>query len=260
MLPLAEVQHAIAQSLLTGDPGYSPDSLIGGRNVESRLGIHLRHFAASLESALRDKYPATAWLLGSDRMAAVASQFVRACPPRAPCIAEWGSQFPAFLAAGIELRSLPYVESFAALEWAIGQVSIAADLDALGWSDVLDAAPDQLLDAVLVLQSGIAYLSVTHNVDELIKQYLRDETPANFTLLAGKMPIEVCGAHGNFRIDRLNADEYAFRSGISAGLSISDAAGRALELNADFDAGQALKSLIDSRLVASIKLPQKDQS
>jgi hypothetical protein len=52
---------------------------------------------------------------------------------------------------------------------------------------------------------------------------------------------------------------YAFRSAIAAGQSVGDAAGNALELNPDFDAGQAIKGLVDSRLVTSIEIHQKDR-
>jgi hypothetical protein len=259
MSPLAEVQDAIARTLLSGDPGFAPVSLVGGRSVQSRLDIHVRHFAASLGSALNDKFPATAWLLGGDRMAAVTARFLRKCPPKTPCIAEWGGAFPAFTATGNELKSLPYIEAFASLEWALGRVSIATDRQALMWTDVLATGADRLLDAVLILQTGIAHLRATHNVDELIGHYLRDETPANFTLLAGEALIEVRGARGRFRIDRLNPDMYAFRSAIAAGHSIGDAAGNALELNPNFDAGRAIKGLVDSRLVTSIEIHQKDR-
>ena len=67
------------------------------RSVEHRLRIHQRHYATSLVTALVNRYPATEWLLGSDAVMEAARLFVATEPPHAPCIAEFGETFGAWL-------------------------------------------------------------------------------------------------------------------------------------------------------------------
>jgi hypothetical protein len=131
MLSLAETQHRVRQAVVRGDPTALAGLLAGGGDPLARLKIHQRHYEASLVTAIAGKFPATAWLVGAPFLSAAAKVFVHDCPPKAPCIAEYGAEFPALLAERQEAERLPYLRSFAELEWRIGVVSIAIDRPAL---------------------------------------------------------------------------------------------------------------------------------
>jgi hypothetical protein len=257
MPSLADTQTAIAHAMWTGDSRLAPDVLVGGCEALARLRIHLRHYEASLQAALREKFPATNWLLGSELMAAAAAAYVREKPPQAPCIAEYGSGFPAFVARFEAARALPYLESFATLEWALGRASIAVDETPLVWHDVVGAGPELLLDARLALQPGVSYLRASHDVDRLMRLYLSDEEPEMFAVTAGDVCIEVQGSRGSLRMVRLDPGTFVFRSALRAGESVSDAASGAIETNENFDAGQALRRLVDDGLLVSTDLTEK---
>lgn len=249
MQSLADLQAGFARAMTTGERRPVVASLVGGADPGTRLDIHLRHYEASLVAALREKFPACAWLAGADLVNAAARAYVRAHPPEQPCIAEYGDDFPQFLARWGRAAALPYLESFARLEWAVGQVSIAIDYPCRSWADLVHADPEQLVDSALPLQPGLHYLCSAWRVDALMMTYLGGTEPERFVLSEADTFIEVRGVRGNVQLTRLDAAAFAFRTALAAGHSTGNAAERALERDSTFDAGQALRRLVQAGLV-----------
>lgn len=251
MHSLADVQAAFAQAMTTGDAAHL-DATLAHVEPRNRVAIHLRHYEASLTAALCDKFPASAWLVGAEPVRAAARAYVRAHPPAEPCIAEYGGGFPQFLGSFGRASSLPYLTSFAVLEWAVGQVSIATEHVPRSWSELSQVGPDRLLEATLALQPGLRYLRSTWRIDELMTTYLSGAEPERFVLGEAITLIEVRGARGSVRLERLDSPTFAFREALAQGRSIGDAAIGALELDAAFDAGAALRSLAHAGLVTGL--------
>jgi Putative DNA-binding domain len=252
MPALVELQQRIRDVVLGGSADPMVPLLVGGSQPALRLGIHRRHYQASLVDALLSKFPACAWVLGTPIVAEAARAFVRCHPPPAPCIAEFGAVFPEFLAVHAEARSFPCVLSLAKLEWHLGHIAIAVDacpisMDALA---AIDAA--LLPDAVLELQSGVRYLDLEWPVDELIKLYLADNEPEHFHLEPAAVCLELRGARGTFHINRLDRATFVFRGTVAEGSSIGAAAEHALEVNPDLDVGRALAALMAENLVVGV--------
>jgi Putative DNA-binding domain len=252
MPSLADLQAGVCRAMTSGDPAGLGSVLIGGRHAQKRLRIHQRHYEASLVAALFEKFPATTWLVGSDFMRQVSSAFVRAHPPSRPCIAEYGADLPTFLATHGCGATLPYLGQFAELEWHVGQVSIAVSEPAVAWSEVVGVGAESLLDVKLRLQSGLRYVQGTWAVDDLMAVYMSGSAPDLFTLAEGDTRIEIKGAHGEVRFARLDAATFIFRTALVDGLSLGDAAERALEQDERFDPAQALVALVAVCLVTAI--------
>jgi hypothetical protein len=121
MLSLRDLQANVRRAIVCGDVGAIAPLLVGGGDSRTRLAIHRRHYRASLVNALLEKFPATVWLTGSAFPTEAARQFVAAHPPDHPCIAEYGKEFPAFLAALPTAAHLPYLRDFAELERRVGE-------------------------------------------------------------------------------------------------------------------------------------------
>ncbi len=247
MPSLADLQARIVRVVAGASVG-EVEGLVGGVDPARRLLIHRRHYEASLSTALREKFPATAWLVGERFVGAVAREFLRVHPPLRPCIAEYGAEFPAFLARFGGAVELPYLRAFAELEWALGQVSVAIEEAPLTWPDMSRLGAG-LLEARLDLQPGVRYLRSRWNVDTLMTRYLEDDVRNRFELIERDTLIEVRGARGDFRIERLEATTFAFREALAAGRAFADAASDALDLDDTFDAGDALRTLVQSGLL-----------
>jgi len=176
-MPLADVQRAVTNTLLTGVPPQEQTvPLVGGNRPERRLRVHARHYAASLTRAITERFAATAWLIGSDVVVDAARAFVHAHPPTRPCIAEYGEQFPAFLSARVP--TLAYLEEFATIDWLIGQLALATEM-------------------------AVVRMDVDWSVDELIGFYLTDAAPDQYEIRHEPARLELRGSRGELWIHRI---------------------------------------------------------
>ena len=258
MLALDELQQRFARAMTTGDATELVGHLRGGSDSRSRLAIHLRHYATSLATALCDKFPASAWLVGAATMRDAANAYVRLHPPLQPCIAEYGEDFPQFLSRQAFAAHLPYVQSFAELEWAVGHASIAIEAPPLTWPELANLGAEHIVDSTLVLQLGVHYVRAAWRIDELMQTYLAGAAPDRFVLTAAPTAIEVLGARGAVRLTRLDEATFAFRAALAVGRTIGDAADSTLAINATFDPGTALRALLNERLVTSCSTHEQE--
>jgi Putative DNA-binding domain len=254
---LAKTQLRMRGAVVDGEIAAIAPLLVGGRDPARRLAIHGRHYRASLVAAVQSKFRATAWLLGTPVLFEAAQEFVQQHPPGSPCIAEYGEQFPHFLSQHAGAARVPYLYSFAQLEWHLGQVAIAIDRPA-ATRDALSALEiNTLMDTCLALQGGLRYLHSPWPVDELMKLYLSDTAPSEYCLVSEDIWLEVQGARGDFHFSRLDAAKFVFRKAILQGKSIGNAVEQALEVDARFDIGRAFTTLIDSGRVIGAALPER---
>ena len=252
MLPLADLQQRIRDAVVGDDLRAAAPLLIGGVDATRRLAIHRRHYETSLVAALMGRFPATGWLMGTAMVESAARAFVRAQPPTAPCIAEYGRGFPRFLAEWPGSERVPCLQAFADLDWHLGRLAVAVDLPAVTRDSIAAVPPHRLADTRLTIQAGTHYVEASRPVDELIRLYLADDAPDRIELPEADVWVEVRGARGVFRFARLTPATFAFRVALAGGLSIGDSAERAWAADTSFDPGAALTLLVDAGLVIAI--------
>jgi hypothetical protein len=129
-----------------------------------------------------------AWLVGASLVANAAREFVHASPPTAPCIAEYGVDFPRFIASRVGTERAPYLRDFAELEWAIGVVSIAIDEPPVTSDAFAGVEENAIPDLALKLQPGVRYVESAWPIDDLIKLYVIGSAPETFVLDNGFDP------------------------------------------------------------------------
>ncbi len=232
--------------------------LTGGSDPTQRLAIHRRHFHASLTESIRTRFPATAWLIGDEALTHAAQAYVAAHPPRVFCLAEFGHDFPPFLASQTSQRHLPSLEDFATLEWHLGLASVAVDAPPLAPDVLGQLAPEDLAAGTCRLQPGVVYLTTMFPVDELMRAYLTDQVPERFEMAASQTHIEVRGTRGDIQFIRLERGTWHFRRHLQSGASIEAAAEQALEQDSSLNPGHALVELIHSRLLTHISSTQRN--
>ncbi len=126
-----------------------------------RLSIHRTTIEAGLNLTLSNVFPALRRVVGASTFALLASDFMRANPPRAPVLAAYGRDFPGFVARQPIGATLPYLHDLARLEWARQEAYLAADaapLDAarldLGDADALSALAFRAHPAMRLMTSS----------------------------------------------------------------------------------------------------------
>lgn len=256
-MPLADLQQRMRDAVVNGDSASISPLLVGGRDAAKRLAIHGHHYEASLTAAVVDRFPATAWLIGPRRLEHAARRFVHRFPPKAPCIAEYGSHFPAFLAAWPGTAPLSYVPEFADLDWHLGRLAVSIDIAAVGLERLAAINPNALADMTVSLQPGTHYVCARWPIDQLIGMYLADRSAESWTLIDEDVHLQVRGARGAFRFSRLGAGEYVFRTSLAEGHSVGDATCRAVEGDRSFDPGRGFLALVDEQLITSLCGPQE---
>jgi Putative DNA-binding domain len=251
-VPLADFQAQVRGAIVDGEAAPLAALLTGSREPLKRFAIHQRHYDIHLARTLAGKFPAMEWLAGSPFMMAAAQDFIRQSPPRAPCIAEYGEGFPAFVGTRDETRNIPWLRWVGELEWRLGQAALAVEYAPLAPAALVEIAPERLADCALALQPGVRYLAAPWPVDALLELFLSDSAPASYALDAEDVFLEVRGARGAFSIVRLDAGTFAFRQALLRGNTIGEAAEQALDADATFDAGQGLVQLTAAGLATAI--------
>jgi len=254
---LAEIQTRLRDALVSGSNSDVLSSFAGGFAAAPRWRIHQRHYEASLVAALLAKFPATQWLVGTAFIAEAATRFVKQHPPSAPCIAEYGHEFPDFLAANPLARQTPYLRSFSELELHIGQTSIAIDLEPVPITSLAAIDPNSIPALRFGLQPGTRYFRAGWPLDELLKHYLTGDAPDRLVLTPGDLFLEIRGARGEFQFSRLGPDEFTFRQILCRGETVGLAAECALDVNSQFDIGASFGRLFAMSAVTSIIPPQE---
>jgi hypothetical protein len=249
---LADLQAGVRQAVILRDHGALGSLLVGGMDPVKRLAIHQRHYEASLVTAIFEKFPATVWLAGADLVTDAARAYVRTHPPQRPCIAEYGEDFPAFLAHVGRGLNLPYLQSFAELEWHVAQVSVSVECTPVTWDEIVRLGSDALLNTSVALQPGLRYLHASWAIDRLMTTYLAGAEPDEFVLTNVDAHIEVRGVRGALWIESLDPGTFVFRSALLGGQPVGDAAEAALGGDPAFDAGTALTNLAAAGLIAGI--------
>jgi Putative DNA-binding domain len=257
-VPLADFQAQVRGAVVDGRIAPLAPILTGGVEPLKRFAIHRRHYEASLVRALVEKFPALAWLAGSPFVSAAASNFIRQRPPCAPCIAEYGETFPAFLADRPETKDTPWLRWVGDLEWQLGHVSLALEYAPLPIDALAATAPERLADCMLTLQPGLRYLAAPWPVDELLELFLSDNAPEIYALDPQDIYLEVRGARGAFSMSRVDATTFMFRRLLAQGSSVGSAAEQALDADPSFDAGRGLAQLIAAGLAIAIGGAKKD--
>src|SRR6516162_6244608 len=116
MLALRDLQRAMGRSVLGQEEASLADAIVGdGMVPASRLGIYRHHYEISLTEALKAIYPAVCRLVDERFFGYAAHEYIKAHPPRRPCLHEYGESFADFLASFPTCRTLTYLADVARL-------------------------------------------------------------------------------------------------------------------------------------------------
>src|SRR5215475_9159085 len=107
-LTLPDLQQAFSVYLAGADrPDLAAEVLSDAIPAAARLRVYRHHVMDSLGAALAATFPTVQALVGADFFRDLARAFVVHALPRQPVLAEYGADFPAFVAAYEPARGLP---------------------------------------------------------------------------------------------------------------------------------------------------------
>ena len=251
MQSLHETQAAFRDAIVSLEPQL-PASLIAPAPIAGRLAIYRRHFREALVRHIVGRFPTVEWLIGSRAMAEFAEPFVRSSPPTAPCLAEYGAGFVDALKVSGRAELPAYLEDVAVLDWALGDVAVAIDHAPLDVAALASYPAESLPDLTLRLQPGLRYRRSAWPVDALVGIRLSDKAPDHLHFVPEAVALEIRGARGQFRIGRLEASAFEFRSLLADGEPLGTAIAGALAADPSFDVSAAIAAVFAEGLVVEV--------
>ncbi len=217
-----------------------------------RLQVYRNGFLKACTDALRASYPAVEHIVGEDSFATLARPFIETKPPRTASLVGYGSDFPTFLAQSAEVHGLPYLASFATLDWAWLEVYFAEDPPVS--PDVpegLDAGDDpaRILERRGGLASWARLVALDYGALDIWMRIRDDELDRRTKIAAEPEHILVWRNGMEIHHRSLPPAEYAFLADLAAGWPCGDAATSALEADVEFDLANAFATLLHHQIV-----------
>ena len=127
MPTLLELQTAMQASLVHRD-NEAVSAMLAGHIPADRLDIYRNTFLFGLTKALRLSFPVTERLVDEEFFEGAAQFFIAEHPPREAWLDRFGGEFPDFLRAFPQAKSIVYLGDVAELEWAVTSALHAADV------------------------------------------------------------------------------------------------------------------------------------
>jgi hypothetical protein len=256
MHELREVQAAFGRALLgeTEEP-FSALILGDGIGGELRLDVHRNNVMVSLKDVLKSAFPTVCKLVGEGFFLYATEAFIRAEPPRYPCLHEYGERFAGFLAAFPPCRELVYLPDVARFEWLMHHAACTPDSEPIAPSALSDLAEARFGEAVLRLDPSLGFLDSPWPVDRIWRTNRyggNSDRPVNLDDGGARIEVRRVGGDVAFRV--LDAALFAFRSALAGEEPVACAVEAALVVDSKFDLTVALGDLFREGAVVGFAL------
>jgi hypothetical protein len=252
MSTLRELQSTFAASLLGDDAGALGFICDDGIGAGERLEIYRNNVVSSLTRSLEAMFPCVRNLVDSRFFAYSATRFVRAHPPRVPCLAEYGEAFPDFLAALPACVELPYIGDVARLEWLMQRAAQAGGAISLPPSDLAAFGAEEAPLLGLTLHPSLGLLSSPFPIDRIWRAHRPGGSEEAVALDEGAVHLQVARGDGTVFLRPLHPSDHEFRVALQRGAALAVAAESALASQPDFDIAASLASLFADGLVVGL--------
>lgn len=231
---LRDLQRAFAAHLAGDDQFGFVDEI---RPAAVRLRIHRHHVLDSLAGALAATFPTVVAVVGADFFRGLARGFIGRSLPAQPVLAEYGQDFPEFIAEHEPSRGLPYLPDVARLDWALNVAFHGPAGDRLASADLAAVPADRLPALRLALASGAALLDSRYPLDRIWRAAQPGASAETVDLASGGVHLLVLRGREDAAFVTLSSGESDFVRGMAGGLSLEEAAERgagSFDLSATF--------------------------
>jgi hypothetical protein len=255
MTHAGSANSGFARALL--DPALPPPAGLvswNGSDIAGRFAVYRNNVVVSLTEALSATFPVVRQLVGEEFFEGMARLYLRAHPPSSPVLAEYGTDFPAFIAAFPAAASLPYLADVARLE--------AAWLRAYHAADAVPIAPDAFACALeadlaavhLTLHPSMQVLCSPYAVRSIWAAHQGQLDLAAVDLMQGE-DVLILRPALEVEVYLLAPGVAAFLMALGAGAALGAAMLAGIHAAPAFDLPAALSLLLTSGLVIALHLP-----
>ncbi len=237
MSPLHELQAAIANSVLHGtDRALAALIRDDGLGFDRRLQVYHNNTFSTLTAALKDTFPVVCRLVDERFFDYAAHHYIRADPPTAPRLAEYGGGFAGFLAGFEPARHLAYLPDVARLEWTINVAYHAADARPLEPARIATLPQERYAALRFIAHPSCRLFASDSPVDRIWQAHQPGgDLGAPIDPSSGGCRLLIDRNDGDIRFLPLDAAGFAFAESLLAAGTLQEAYEAAASRNADFD-------------------------
>ena len=242
------------------DPALPPPPGVrswNGSDPAQRLAVYRNNVTVSLLDALAARFPVTEALVGTAFFRAMARRYLAQEPPRSRLLHEYGDTLPGFIARFAPAREVPYLADVARLEAARTQAYHAADMPPVSRDAFAAIAPEAAPGLAVRLHPSVRVIASPWPVLAIWRAHMQPETAA--TDLAGidlgaAEHVLVARPRLEVRLSLLPPGGAGFLAALGAGMTLADAAARAVAGEPEFNLTAGLITLLEAEIATGLSL------
>ena len=140
-----------------------------------RLAIYSQAYRLRLTEALASTLPRLQALLGKERFAEVAHEYIELCPSSYPSIRWFGDQLPQLLRKSFPEQ--PWLAELATWEWSVAAAFDGADAEPVGIDALAAIAPEHWPGLTFQFHPTVQVLAMRTNAPVIFKTLSADDSP-----------------------------------------------------------------------------------
>jgi hypothetical protein len=255
MLKLHDLQNGVRLSVLGPSRPEIIAAILGEEGeAEARLGIHRHHILLSLTEALKANFPVVCRVVDPRFFAYAADAFIRMHPPSAPCLAEYGAEFPDFIRAFEPARALPYLGDLARLEWAIMESRNAPEAAPITAESLRHVPVVDYPNLTLQLDPSLRLLRTLWAVERIWAAHQGEEPQAAIELGSEGSRLIVRRRGAENEVESVEPATFAFMAALRHGRSLAKAGAAGLAADPFFDMALMLRRLLAEQALAGLSV------
>ena len=245
MLKLPDMQTGVRLAVLGRSRPEIVAAILGETDdAEARLRIHRHHILTSLTEALKTNFPVVCEVVDPRFFAYAADAFIRAHPPRSPCLKEYGAPFAGFLSGFPPVRHLPYLADLARLEWAVLEAEHAADETPIAAESLRDLAVTDYPNLAFQLDPSVRLLRTLWSVERIWAAHREGALHNSIDLGSQGARLIVRRRGGGVEVESVDAATFAFVAALRHGRPLAKAGAAGLAADPFFDMAMTLRRLM----------------
>ncbi len=253
-LVLRDLQAAFAAHVVGGDRADLGTEVVGdSMSAEARLRVYRHHIAHSLGGALATTFATVHALVGEAFFRSMAQRFIGQTLPAQPVLAEYGANFPVFVADYEPAASLPYLADVARLDWALNVAFHSPAARRLTATDLAGIASEQLPSLSLAVPEGATLIGSRYPLDRIWNAAQPGAPADTVDVGEGRADLLVLRRSDDAAFIVLAAGEAAFAAALVEGESLEGAAKEASHADPSFDLSMAFARLLGLQAFAALQ-------
>ncbi len=259
-LALRELQASFAAHVASGDRADLAAEVVGdSMSAEARLRVYRHHVAHSLGGALAATFATVRALVGEAFFRSMAERFIGQRLPAQPVLAEYGVDFPAFVAGYEPAASLPYLADIARLDWALNAAFHSPAGRRLAAADLAGIAAERLPSLSLAVPDGATLIRSHYPLDRIWHASQPGAPAGTVDLGVGRADLLVLRRYDDAAFIVLEAGEAAFVAALIDGRSLEEAAEQGSRAEPSFDLSKVFARLLGLEAFAALQQDSRQE-